>query len=91
MLVLLAIIIMYVCAYVCAHTVSGLVDYEAIPGMSSSKPTGSRSLGHTSNCSASVVDVVKQLSNFAECFTRNSLDLMLTRQIFRQVLVSVSV
>lgn len=68
--------------------VAGLVDYEAIPGMSNSnKPiSSSRATSHTPQSAVTVTDVTKQLSSIAECFTTNHLDPVLSRQVFRQVM-----
>ncbi len=66
--------------------VPGLMEYESIPGISTSRPTGSRTLGHTQP-SVTVETVLTTLTKVVQCLEGNYLDPHLTQQIFRQVSV----
>jgi myosin-5 len=73
--------------------VSGLLEYESIPGVSHSKPFGMRNVGGKGKTGSSrpgagaytVESVIKELSRVLETLSKQFIDPQLVRQIFRQV------
>ena len=74
-------------SYFCfSYSVPGLMEHDSIPGISSSRPIGSRSFGHTHPV-VTVETILSKLTDVVDCLTRNYLDPSLTQQILRQVTV----
>ncbi|XP_022802810.1 unconventional myosin-Va-like isoform X2 [Stylophora pistillata] len=62
--------------------VPGMLEYESIPGVSSSKPFGGRSKAHAD---ITVKSITKMLSNFLAILNAHCVDPEIIKQVFRQL------
>lgn len=62
--------------------VPGMLEYESIPGVSSSKPFGGRTKAHAD---VTVKSITKMLSNFLAILNAHCVDPEIIKQVFRQL------